>query len=60
MAVVVCCCCCAVQLWASSKVLGRSSMKYFMDRMVPKQKKAAFIRCDLLCKQHTLGMQHFA
>jgi hypothetical protein len=32
------------QLWASSKVLGRSSMRYYLDRCVPKHKRAAFIR----------------
>eukprot|EP00882_Tetradesmus_deserticola_P030273 GHRQ01033974.1.p1 GENE.GHRQ01033974.1~~GHRQ01033974.1.p1 ORF type:complete len:285 (+),score=108.47 GHRQ01033974.1:461-1315(+) len=33
-----------VQLWASSKVLGRSSMRYYLDRCVPTEKRGAFIR----------------
>jgi hypothetical protein len=32
------------QLWASAKVLGRSSMRYYLDRCVPRDKRAAFIK----------------
>lgn len=33
-----------VQLWASAKVLGRSSLRYYLDRCVPRDKRSAFVR----------------
>ncbi|KIZ07127.1 hypothetical protein MNEG_0831 [Monoraphidium neglectum] len=36
----------SVEVWASSRALGQSSMRHFLERAIPKGRHAAFVRCS--------------